>query len=468
MSRQGNLAKNSLILSIGTFLPKFAAFFTLPILTGYLTKEEYGTYDLITILVSLYLPIMTVQIQTAAFRFLLDERENRQRQKIIITTILTFTFFSSFVSLVILFFLLPGNISIRLAICGYYIADILVNSVRQISRGMGNNLAYSISAVISSVCKLIFALIFVLYLKMGLLGGTLALFSASLISLIYISISFRIWKYIDFKACSLSELKTLLAYSWPMVPNHMSMWAISASDRFIISGILGVGVNAVYAAATKIPSLINLAQNALNLAWTENASISEKDKDSDKYYTDMLRVMINLQTTAFTGVIAAVPLLFRILIKGDYAEAYNHIPILCYAIFFQGMALFLGGIYIAKKSTKSVGITSILSAVLNIIVNLSLIKLIGIYAGSISTLVSYIALFSYRLINVQKLSKVILNVKQFVTVNIIMIVEIVLFYQKNIYFNIINFVLCCLVVFVLNRKLIVKVFHKFREKMRRS
>ena len=62
MSREGKLVKNTLILSIGTFLPKLASFVTLPILTAYLTKEEYGTYDLITVLVSLLLPAVTLQI----------------------------------------------------------------------------------------------------------------------------------------------------------------------------------------------------------------------------------------------------------------------------------------------------------------------------------------------------------------------------------------------------------------------
>ena len=41
MSREGKLAKSTLILSIGTFLPKLASFVTLPILSGYLTKPEY-------------------------------------------------------------------------------------------------------------------------------------------------------------------------------------------------------------------------------------------------------------------------------------------------------------------------------------------------------------------------------------------------------------------------------------------
>ena len=51
--RSRDLAKNTGILAIGTFLPKLASFITLPILTACLTKAEYGTYDLISTLVSL-------------------------------------------------------------------------------------------------------------------------------------------------------------------------------------------------------------------------------------------------------------------------------------------------------------------------------------------------------------------------------------------------------------------------------
>ena len=75
MSREGKLVKNTLVLSIGTFLPKAVSFITLPILTGYLTKAEYGTYDLITVLVALILPAATLQIQAAAFRFLIEVRD---------------------------------------------------------------------------------------------------------------------------------------------------------------------------------------------------------------------------------------------------------------------------------------------------------------------------------------------------------------------------------------------------------
>ena len=88
MKREQEFVKSSLVLSIGTILPKFASLITLPIVTGYLTKVEYGIYDLITILVSLVLPIATLQMQSAAFRFLIANRNKRVQQKKIITNII--------------------------------------------------------------------------------------------------------------------------------------------------------------------------------------------------------------------------------------------------------------------------------------------------------------------------------------------------------------------------------------------
>ena len=200
MSRQGNLAKNTLILSIGTFLPKLAGFVTLPIITGYLSKKEYATYDLITLLVSLYLPELTLQIKTAAFRFLLDVRDDKEKQKKIISNIFAVTAPISVVALLVLYFFLPGHSTVlKLCICGYYLADIIVNTVRQISRGIGKNLPYSVSAIISALGKMVFAFVLVKCFHMGLLGGVIALGSGSLFSLIYISIRIKVFSYFDFK-----------------------------------------------------------------------------------------------------------------------------------------------------------------------------------------------------------------------------------------------------------------------------
>ena len=83
MSREGKFVKSTLILSIGTILPRLATFVSLPIITSGLTKEEYGLYDLVLVLVSLLLPAVTIQIHTSAFRFLIETKDESDDKRII-------------------------------------------------------------------------------------------------------------------------------------------------------------------------------------------------------------------------------------------------------------------------------------------------------------------------------------------------------------------------------------------------
>ena len=72
MGREKELVKNTIILSLGNFLPQLTSLITLPILTAFMTKTEFGTYDLINTVVSLLMPIITIRVESAAFRFMIE------------------------------------------------------------------------------------------------------------------------------------------------------------------------------------------------------------------------------------------------------------------------------------------------------------------------------------------------------------------------------------------------------------
>lgn len=452
MSREGKLVKNTAILSLGTFLPKLAAYITLPILTGLLTKDEYGTFDLVTVLVSLLLPAATLQIQTAAFRFLIDERENEASVRSIITNIYVFIVPLSLVTLLALYFFLPDSSPLtNLFICLYFLVDVLVNAARQIARGLGRTMDYSLSAIISAAGKVVFVVLFVQVLRMGLLGTVIAFFGASTISFLVLAIRIRLYRYIDLSVISGAELRRMLAYSWPMVPNSMSMWVMRLSDRLVVTAFMGPAANAVYAVANKLPGMLNVAQSAFTLAWQENASIVSKDEDAEAYYSSMFHTMFNLMAGFLGLIICATPLLFMLLIRGDYAEAYFQMPVLFLAAFFYSMATFLGGIYVAYMKTKSVGITTAAAAACNLIVDLALIRFIGLYAASGSTLVSYLFLMIYRMIDVRKIVSLKYDFKNIAAVSLVLITECVLCYLQMPVTDLINLLLGVAAFIILNR-----------------
>lgn len=79
MTKNKILAKNTIILTIGQFIPKLIAIITLPILTKAFSTEDYGIYDLIISFASLLLPIMTLLVQQAVFRFMISEGQEKQK-----------------------------------------------------------------------------------------------------------------------------------------------------------------------------------------------------------------------------------------------------------------------------------------------------------------------------------------------------------------------------------------------------
>ena len=455
MSREGNLAKNSLVLALGTFLPKLVSFITLPIITGYLSKEEYGTYDLILVLVSLVLPIATLQIQTAAFRFLVDVRKDDREIKRVISNIFAFILPVSIVALIILFFVMRNvSVAVRICVCLYFLGDILVNAVRQIVRGLSRNLDYSISAIISSVGQMLLVVLLVYYYKTSLLGSIIALAASEFIAFTYLFLRVRLYRYINLDALDKSYLKEMLGYSWPMVPNSLSMWVMRLSDRLVLVFFMGTAVNAVYGVANKIPQILTLAQSTFSMAWQENASIVSKDKDADQYYSSMFGSIFNLMVGLMSLLIGTTPILFRLLIRGDYDDAYNHIPILLMAMLFYSCSSFMGGIYVAFKHTKSVGMTTLAAAVCNLLIDLSCIHFIGIYAASLSTLISYILLFVFRMLDVRKFVNIKYETKHIFIMLAILSAQCGLCMLRMWQVDLANILLACYLLFRYNKPLL--------------
>ena len=112
-------------------------------MTGCLTKTEYGTYDLITVLCSLFLPAVTLQIQTAAFRFLIEKKDDEDGKKTIITNILCFLMPVSIIAIIVLFIVLNKYLLIEKILIGlYFFADMIFCVCGQIARGLQKNKVY--------------------------------------------------------------------------------------------------------------------------------------------------------------------------------------------------------------------------------------------------------------------------------------------------------------------------------------
>lgn len=407
MSREKNFIKNTIVLGIGNLFPKIAMFIVLPILTLRLSKSEYGMYDLILTGVSFLIPLVTLQMQSAAFRFLIECRDNGLRTKQIISNIVAVIYVISFlVCLLMMVVLHDCHLMLRLGIALYFFIDMVYVTTGQIARGMGYNGQYSIAALILSCVKLLGIVVMVGILQKGLLSIVWVLVFANLLPIMYMSAHIGLWKQICLRCVSIKVIVELINYSFPMVFNNLAVWVLNLSDRMILNYFLGLEATAVYAVANKIPGMLSFAQSIMVMAWQENASLAVADEDAKDYFSKMLKGCFDILFIMTVILLMLLPILFHILIQGDYQEAYPNISILILGMFFYVMSSFLGGIYVAHKETKAVASSTLAAALLNLLLNILFIERFGVIAATMSTLCACAVLYVGRAVKMKKIQEI--------------------------------------------------------------
>ena len=464
MSRSKELVKNTAILTIGKMCTQFVSFLLLPLYTALLSTEEYGIVDLFTTYISLILPLVCWQLDQGIFRFMIDFREDKRKTKVL---------FSSIASVNIIQVLIVGLVylCVQSFISSEYKLYLLIGVVlnffsgllMQFARGLGDMLTYSVSSFLAAASTVVLNVIFVALLEFGAHGMFIATMCGIAINCIYLFIKEKAWKYYSLKLVDFSLIKDVCSYSLPLVPNQISGWILSASDRTIIARFLSVAENGVYSVANKFSNLVGTFYGFFNLAWVETISVHYKDDDRDEFIGSMMETVANLFVSVCVGIISIMPFVFPIMVNEQYRESYYQIPILMVAVIFQILVGLYSAIYIALKKSSIIARTTIAGAIINIIVDLALIKFIGLYAASISTLVAYASTALYRRIDIKKYIQIKVNIlNMLINISIIAFV-IIAYYINNSVFNIFTLLIVCVYSIGINRKLIMMIFAEIRK-----
>ena len=457
MNKNKELVKNTIIIFIGKFCTQFITLLLLPLYTHFLSTEDYGYIDLIQTYLTFFIPLILLKIDAGIFRFLIDARKSEEEKNKIITNGIFIMFVELIIS-TILFAVAVKIFSIKysILIVMNLISLSVLTFLLQIVRGIGKNKQYSFSSIIAAIVTIVLNLIFLVGFHKNGKYVLIASLISNIICTIYLLIVNKILKNVKIKYIDKKLIKDLLKYSIPMIPNELSWWIVHVSDRTIISYALGVAANGIYSVSCKFSNILSSIFNIFNLSWQESAALHINDTDKDEFFSNVINKVFNLFICFCIGILACLPFVFELLIKDSYREAYKYVPILLLANIFSVLIGLIGSIYVAKKMTKEVAKTTMIAAIINLTIDIALIKVIGIYAAAISTLVSYMLLAIYRYIDVQKYVKVKIPIKNIVVNSIIFILVVVLYLYNNIALTVINLLLCILYAIIVNKELLIE------------
>lgn len=469
MDKNKQLLKNTLILAIGMVLPKIFTVLTIPIYSSYLNVEEFGGVDYIsTIILGLVVPVITLQLENGVFRYLIDADTIGKKKKYISSSFFI-VFPLALISSIIMFFIPVSGLeatNLRVILAIYVAVETLILYFRNLVRGLGNNRQYALNSVIAVVVNFIMLVITMMILKAGVFGYLLSLLIPDVVALIYIFLKERIYQYISIKDVDSVYYHRLLRYSLPLIPNAISWFIINFSDKVIIVTMLGTAAQGIYATAYKIPNMFNMFYQAFSLAWTESAARNADQKGIAIYYSKMFSKLFRVLSGGLGLLLAFSQIAFNILVRGEgYFEAIQYMPILIISTYLSCFAAFYGSIYVGAKASSKAGTTSFASAIVNLIIHFVLIKSIGLYAGVISTFVSFLFLCVYRAYDINKnYYKLRYNYRVMGLVSVYLVISTYLYYQFSIMAQIINIIIALVMAWFINYDLIEILMRKILKK----
>ncbi len=467
MSRFKDLAKNTAIIAIGKISTQFITFLLLPLYTSLLATNEYGIVDLVLTVVQLAIPIASLMLDQGVFRYLLTCKNELDKKRHITSAILLQTILN--VIYIIAYFVSTVFVYNKYIIWVFLIVIVMTysNLFLQIARGLKKTAQYTIGSFICSTTTILLNVVFLVSLKMGTMGMIKSVFYGNLLCSLYLFFILKIYSYLSVRNFKFDIIKSQIQYSIPLIPNQISLWVMNSSDRFIVTLFLGTAANGILAISHKFPTIFMTFYFIFQLAWHESGTIHYNDKDRDQFFSQAFDIVFSIFSIICLMILLFLPLIFDLLINKNFFESYYNIPIYLVAFLFNVVIGYLGVIYIATKKTSEIAKTTILAAVINIIVHLLLVKPLLLFAASISTFVSYMVTMIYRLADSKKYISIKYNYKRISALMLLLIISSIVYYFKNNVISIISILVIVPLTILFNKDSVNSIIMFVKEKIKR-
>lgn len=225
--------------------------------------------------------------------------------------------------------------------------------------------------------------------------------------------------------------KQSLRYCFPIVFHSLSLSIMLQADRIMLSLLYSYEESGVYSFYYNITLVIGVLVAALENTWkawffkaVHHKTVEEINRKAKTYLL-----------VAIIGIILFIyisPEVIRLLSSSAYwNDMYLTAPIaMAYIISF--MYDFLVYFEYYSNDTKKIAYASICAAMLNILLNLFVLKRFGGFGASITTLLSYLLQFLLHLHTVHRIEKEIFTIKlffPFIIISILMICLYLFVYQ---------------------------------------
>jgi O-antigen/teichoic acid export membrane protein len=265
---------------------------------------------------------------------------------------------------------------------------------------------WSIAVVLKRYSQLALVLGCVVLLWPGLTGFYIGAITAEVLAVVVLLAVVLRSVRVTFGDFSLPLYKAMLGFGLPMIAYEVGGNVLSFGDRYVIQALLGAealgGYSAAYNVCEYVQTIVIISvTQALVPVYTRMW-----DEQGAEHTAAFLQQALHLYIVVGAGVIAAMAILgpqaLVILASSKYSHGADVIPWVMAGLVLDGATAILGAGLFVTKQTRTIMWGVVVSAVVNIVLNLVLVPWIGLVGAAVATLFSYGMLCMFAAIGSRK------------------------------------------------------------------
>jgi O-antigen/teichoic acid export membrane protein len=387
--------KSVSVFAAASIITSGISFLLLPVLTKYLSKEDYGILSLFnastrffSILISLG---VTSILMTKIFKN--DKLSLSSYFKTYYFLILLNCFIVSVFTVISLLFLddffgIPKKIALFIPLIS--IGLLFYELILSLMIYKRQPLKYAVTSLSKFGLEIILTLFFVVVLFYNWEGRVGALIIA-IIFVNVISLGYLKKEKLLNGKFDVIKLKEMVLFGAPFLMFEFSTIVLNLSDRFFIEHFLGLSETGIYSIGSLVGSLVLIGVNALTNVFRPIIYVKTRNYAQEKPSLRKISIqyLISLLIIALFLVVFVKKIIFLYFIDAKFYASQEIVWTIACGFFFWGLHSFYLSYFIFEKQTKTIFIVSILSISLNLALNYILIPKFGIIGAGYATLATY-------------------------------------------------------------------------------
>ena len=396
------LKQNKLAFSIGAYtlvniINKGIPFLLLPLLTNFLTPEDYGILTNIESLLVVTVTLVGINLSSAISRQYVKEGVDMKSYiittfRVILVSFLAVTLiYAALADLIFEFTAIPKEVIYFVSF--YAILDNIMEALLAFWRMEDKPFRYGALRVSRTVIELIISVVLVVVMKYDWFGRFTGIYLAGIAGGLFALFYFIKQGYLR-ASYEKTYRRHFLKYGMPLIPHSISGVLIFYSDKIAITKLLGVAENGVYSVAFTIGMAISLLQNSFNQAWVPWL-FKKLALDSDEENKKLVKITYGYMAVMLLMVILLwllAPVIYMV-IGDDFSDGVGIVAIVGLGFAFNGMyKMMINYVFYAEK-TKIISIMTISLAAFNIGLNIIFIKMYGIIGSAYASALTFFVQF---------------------------------------------------------------------------